>query len=352
MTGEKAADVISMEKEDTSAAHSNKEMQLMARASAEFARKQLAPNREENDKYPFGPYFSEVVEKAFELDFFHMLLPEEMNGMAQGVEALSVILENICREDSSLGGILFTTLAAQEVMRHAGNDQTLKAICDSDTVWDFLIALPVFNNPAQVKHLARARRSEGRYLLSGGLEYLVLGNVAKRALIPAVMPDREGYAWLLADLENPGIQKSEPILSLGLHGCPAVDIEFNQTEAVLIGEEGKGAVYFESMADRMHAAATAMSVGIMKGAFQEALDYARNRDQGGQKIIHWSELKMILANMALKISNAEMILAQACRAVDLRSPGWASRARAAKHIQALMGIAPVKKIRFLDDLVN
>lgn len=389
MIGEKAAEVFSMENSRRPKPKEDKELKLIAKASGEFAKKQLAPNREENDRYPFGPFFSDVVEKAFELDFFHMLLPEEMNGMSQGVRALGVILENICREDSSLGGILFAMIASQEIMLNAGSAQTLKAICDSKTVWDFLIALPIFNNPSEVGHLAEVRNSDGRYFLSGSLEYLVLGNVAKQALVPAQMHDTQGYSYFLVDLENMGVGKSEPILSLGLHGCPVVDVEFNQVEGILIGEEGNGEIYFEKMADRMHAVASAMSVGIMKGSFQEALDYAQKREQGGQAIINWSELKMILANMAIKIKNAEMILEQACSAVDYQSPKWASLSRAAalhiqemacdvttdgiqvlggvgymkdfgqekrfrdaKHIQALMGITPVKKIKFLDKIIG
>lgn len=366
----------------------SKELALMAKAAQEFAAKQLAPNREENDKYPFGPLFSDVVEKAFGLDFFHILLPEALQGMSLGVSALGVVLENICREDASLGGIIFTTIAAQEIMRQAEDSQALKSICESEALRDFLIAFPVFNNPSEVKHLAQAQPSGGQYTVSGAIEYMVLGDMAKHALIPVRTPGTSDFSYVLVDLDHAGVKKSEPILSLGLHACPAVDVEFNSVPGTLIGQPGQGAVFFNKMADRMHAAAAAMSLGIMKGSFQEAMDYARRREQGGQTIIHWSEVKMILANIALKISNAEMILAQASQSADAQAPKWESRTRAAalhiqemacdvttdgiqvlggvgymkdfgqekrfrdaKHIQALMGIAPVKKIKFLDALI-
>lgn len=367
----------------------DKELAMMAKAAKEFAAKQLAPNREENDKYPFGPLFTDVVDKAFGLDFFHILLPEALEGMSLGVSALGVVLENICREDASLGGIIFTTIAAQEIMRQAEALVPLKAICKSEKLKDFLIALPVFNNPSEIKHMVKALPSDGHYTLTGGVEYVVLGSMARQALIPARTPGDADFSYFLVELGHVGVKKSEPVLSLGLHACPAVDIEFSNAPAVLIGQGGQGPVYFRKMADRMHAAAAAMSLGIMKGSFQEALDYARRREQGGQTIIHWSEVKMMLANMALKISNAEMILAQANKAADTQPPKWESRTRAAalhiqemacdlttdgiqamggvgymkdfgqekrfrdaKHIQALMGIAPVKKIKFLDALMG
>lgn len=385
MIGEKTADVISLEKAQTQGIHSAKEMKMMAKAAGEFAARQLTPEREENDKYPFGPFFSTAVQKAFDLDFFHLLLPEALNGLQMGVSAFAVVLENICRADSSLGGIIFTTVAAQQLMQHAGSTDLLKAICASESVNDFLIALPVFNNPAQVKHLADVRLTGDRFMLSGQMEYMVLGGLARHALVPAQRSGTEGFSYFLVDLEHVGIRESDSVLSLGLHACPAVDLELNQVEGTLVGREGEGELYFDKMADRLHAAAAAMSLGIMKGAFKEALDYARKREQGGQTIIYWSEVKMILADMAVKISNAEMIVAHACEAVDARTSDWQARSHAAalhvqemacdvttdgiqvlggvgymkdfgqekrfrdaKHLQALMGIVPVKKIKFLE----
>ena len=367
---------------------SKKELGLLAKAASEFAKKQLAPDREENDKFPFGSFFDGVLDKAFGVDFFHILLPESMNGMNQGLSALAVTLDHICQEDSSLGGILFTTAAAQELLFAAGAAAELESIAACTAVREFIIGMPVFNNPAEVKHLAQFKKAGDTYTLSGDLEYMVLGGMARQAVIPASAPGSSKFSWFLVNLDQNGVTKSEPILSLGLHACPAVDLSFANAKATLIGEEGKGAEYFEKMADRMHAAAAAMSLGIMKGSFKEAFDYAKKREQGGHTIINWSEVKMMLSNMAIKITNAEMILERVCKSVDNLEPRWEARARAAalhiqdmacdlttdgiqllggvgymkdfgqekrfrdaKHIQALLGIAPVKKIRFIENMI-
>ncbi len=389
MNSQNSAESVKVKTDSPPNTLEEKELRLIARAAGEFAKKILAPNRETNDRYPFGPFFSEVVEKAFELDFFHILLPEDMNGHNQGVKALAAVLENISREDSSLAGIIFTTTAAQKLILHAHSGHILSRLCRRNTVWDFLIAFPVFNNPTEVKHLTKAEKREDDYLLSGTLEYLALGNIAGHALIPARTQHSDGFSYFIVDLKDNGVIISEAILSLGLHGCPAVDITFDQTKAILIGRESLGSLYFDKMSNLMHAAAAAMSVGIMKGSFQEALDYAKKREQGGRPIVRWSELKMLLAKMALNIKNAEMLLAQANQMVDSRSPKWEiyvqsaalhiqelacdvtttgiqvlggvgymkdfgqeKRFRDAKHIQALLGIPLVKKIKLLDPLIH
>lgn len=368
-----------------------KELKLFEKAASEFAKKQLAPNREENDNYPYGPFFESVVQKAFEVDFFHITLPEALGGMDQGMHALSVVLTNICSEDCSLGGIIFTNAAAQQLLLLADCAGKLEQIATAETVNDFLIGWPVFNNPSEITPRVHAKKVNEGYTLHGTLEYMVLGGIAGHGLVPAAIDDQDdqkAYSFFLVNLSQNGIVKSDPVLSLGLHACPAVDMTFDATPAELIGNAGKGAVYFNQLADRFQVAAAAMSVGIVQGAFKEAFDYSRKRFQGGQAIINWSEVKMMLADMAVKLKNAEMILTTATHAVDDQTPGWPAASRAAalhiqemacdltsdgiqvlggvgymkdfgqekrfrdaKHIQALLGIAPLKKIKYIETLM-
>ncbi|MBU0994421.1 MAG: acyl-CoA/acyl-ACP dehydrogenase [Proteobacteria bacterium] len=368
---------------------SHRELKLLGNAAADFSRKELAPSREENDKYPYGAFFDTVINKAYTIDFFHIILPEDAGGMGQGMAALSVVLEHICQEDSSLGGIIFTCSAAHEIMKAAGSMDVLSQITDvAENVNDFLIAFPVFNNPSEIPHLACARKDGDRYILTGSIEYMVLGNIAAKALVPAKISDDNTFSFFLVDLKDKGISISDPILSLGLHACPATDISFQDVNGILIGEENKGKDYFNAMAEKFHVAAAAMSQGIMKGAFKEALAYTKGRFQGGRQIVNWSEMKMILANMAVKIKVSEMILASATVAVDENGNGWRECAKAAaihiqelacdlttdgiqvlggvgymkdfgqekrfrdaKHIQAILGLAPLKKIDYLENFI-
>ena len=371
-------------------AGNDKELKLLDKASAEFARKELAPNREENDRFPFAPFFTQVLEKAYLLDFFHVTLPETFGGIGQGITALSVILYNICREDSSLGGIVFTHTAAQELLLAAGAQNLMGRITETaKTVNEFLLAFPVFNNPSDIAPTAIYEKTDTGYTLSGTVDYAVLGSVAAHVLVPARQEGTDGFSFFLIDLSAKGVRISDPIHSLGLHACPATDIRLENTEAALVGEETQGQTYFEKMADRMSVAAAAMSAGIMQGAFDEALNYSRKRFQGGREIIRWSEMQMILADMALKVQNVKMTVSRACQAVDTGENGWRQCSRAvaisaqeaacdlttwgiqvlggvgymkdfgqekrfrdAKHIQALLGMLPMRKLKFFKNFIK
>ncbi|MFP4444612.1 MAG: acyl-CoA dehydrogenase family protein [Desulfosudaceae bacterium] len=367
----------------------DKGLQLLARSAAEFAKKELTPDREENDKFPFGPFFRHVLDKAYHADFFHTTLPESLDGVGQGASALCLLLERLSREDASLAGIIFAHTAAQEIMLAAGAEETLGAVVQAAADAPAgLIGTPVFSNPADSPPTVRAGNKQEGYFLAGSLAYVVLGGLAGHILVPAVLSGQTDISWFLLENGQPGLTVSEPVHSLGLHACPAVDIQLQGAAGRIIGDENRGQEYYDTMADKMSVAAAAMSTGIMQGSLAEALDYGRRRFQGGRAIINWSEIQMILAKMAVMTKNAEMTLARACQAVDNREKGWAECSRAAalqiqsmaselttdgiqvlggvgymkdfgqekrfrdaRHIQSLLGMVPMKKLRCLAPLI-
>lgn len=365
----------------------DKELKLIDKATHEFSTKVLAPGREENDQYPHGEFFEPVLEKAFALDFFHSNIAEEFGGLGRNIKSLCIILDNICREDSSLGGIIMTAAVSYEILFAADSHSIIEKTGASEKVNDFIIAYPLFCNPEESENFLTAKKNKDGYTLSGSLGYLVLGNLAEHAIIPAKIEEQDGYSFFLINLKDKGIDASDPIFSLGLHACPAVDLTVCGVSGELIGKEGAGGAYFTKMTNRLNVAAAAMSFGIMKGSFLEAFTYCRSRVQGGRKIVDWSEIQLILANMAVNIKNAEMIVSRACQAVNDNEIGWKEcsnfsaihiqnmacdltndgiqvmggvgymkdfgqekRFRDSKHLQAMFGIAPAKKINYIKNL--
>jgi len=366
------------------------EINLIRKSAAEFAQKALTLDRNEHDQYPFLKGIDDLMRQAYDLDFFHILLPDRFDGIDQGMEAFCVLLDEICREDASLGVSIFTNALAQQILLLAGADDLLKAIASNPkTFEDFLIAFPAMNNPSEVSHVSRAIVSGNGYLLSGKIDYLVLGNVARQAIIPAVINDEKAFSWFLIDLTKNNSVKSDPVLSLGVRACPAVDLTLYLAPSDIIGKPGDGAKYFDQLTLKMAAASAAMSLGLMRGAYDFALDYCKHREQGGKKIIQWSEMKMMLAEMGIQIQIANMCVTSAARAIDQELSDWKQKAlaaaihvqsqachitsfgiqtmggvgymqdfpqekrfRDAQHLQSLLGLAPLKKIKFFNQTVS
>ena len=301
----------------------------LIRLAADFSKKELSERREAHDCFPFGPFWTEVVERAFDVGFFGISIPEECGGSGLGVGALAFVLEEMGRTDASLAAVIFTHAAAHEIMHAASED------ADGRDTYRALAAHP--KKPVAFQPYATsgdeigpvAGTASGRTLLSGSASNLVLGGLAGFAVVPARDPEKDGFSYYLLDLKGSGIELSEPVICLGLHACPAVDAVLNSAEGLLLGGHGKGPDYFQRMYRRMSLPAAAISLGIMKGSFSEALSYARDRYQGGRQIIDWPALRMILSEMAAQIETGHASLDRAAGLLESASPGWEAAAAAA-----------------------
>ena len=302
-----------------------------------FAAKELAGKAEEHDRYPFGEFFQDVLDKAYEVEFLGIMLPEDLGGIGGSMGTLGVVLDAVCRADSSLGGIIFTNALSQEILLAAdARDIAGEIFGGASSAGEFLVAFPSYTHPAYQDGLPEYKRSGRGYTLTGPVELLVLGGIASRAIVPARAGSGRSCSFFLIDLDHKGVQKSRPVFTLGMHACPAVDVRLDRVRARLVGEEGKGDEYFGRVSPAMHVAAAAMNAGIMRGSLDEALAYARERYQGGREIIRWSEISMLLAGMAVKADVAEMCVIQACWALEQGEAGWSSRCTAsALHIHEI-----------------
>ncbi len=368
----------------------SEELRMLDGMARDFAARELVEEREEHDRYPFAPLYDDVLAKSLEVGFFSIMLPEDAGGSAEPVTALCLVLDELCRADASLGGAVFTQALAQEILRLAGAEELLAREAEGDgDLAQALIAFPSYDNPSEAGNCARASRGEKGYELSGEVEYVVLGGLAAHALLPARVEGMEGFAFFLVDTGHEGFTASEPVLSLGMHACPAVDLTLSGVPARLVGEERKGGQYFEAAVDRLSVAAAAVATGIMKGSFTDALEYCRQRKQGGRHIIEWSEVRMLLSSMAVSCKVADMLVECAARAVDRGEPGWelASRAAAlqaqslapevtsngiqllggygymkdygqekrfrdAKQAQPLLGITPLRRLKYIRSIID
>lgn len=363
-------------------------LSMIKKTASEFTKKELLKYREELDNQSPNLNLDRILDKIFEMDFFHFAIPEANGGTGEGLSSLCAVLEEICCEDAGIGGILFSHTFSIKLLTAADATEFLNEISEKGkNSRQIMVASPCYNNPSEIEHFADAIPDKESYLLSGIIPYVVPAVFSSRALIPAKIKGYEGYSWFLIDIDQPGVNLGKHVKSLGMHVCQASDITLTKATGRLVGKIGQGAEIFENATDDMMIATAAMATGIMKGAFKEAVDYANKRKQGGRKIINWSALKIILADMSINTKIAEMVLKRGCEQADSKIAGWRQSTRAAaihilmlasdlttdgvqvlggvgymkdfgqekrmrdaKQVQALLGIFPLKKLKYFDSI--
>jgi alkylation response protein AidB-like acyl-CoA dehydrogenase len=81
----------------------------------------------------------------------------------------------------------------------------------------------------------------------------------------------------------------------------------------LIGEEGKGFKYFMQTLDNGRISIGALGVGIAQSALDKALRYAKERRQFGKSISEFQAIQFMLADMAMEIEAARLLVYNAAR---------------------------------------
>lgn len=372
----------------------NKDLKPFEELIISYTKGELKPHVEEHDRYPFGTRDANVIAsdflKLYELGFLGIMMPEEYNGIGQGISAMCMMLGHVAEVDASYALIILTSALSQQIILNAGAKGIAENIYpNAKSAREYLIAYPSFTDPGQEATLPQVSSSGKGYRLSGKLDYLVLGNFSNYAMIPAKVTGSTGYSFFLVDLNGKGVGKSDPIFSHGLHACPIVDISLEGVNAQLIGKEGEGEKYFNTTSRLMHTAAAAINAGIMRGSLKEAVAYAKEREQGGRPVINWSEVRMLLANMAIKSQAAELCVTQTCMAIDENLKDWGQisiasalhvhdlacevvtdgvqvlggygymkdygqekRYRDARQVQAILGAVPLKKLALIQEIVS
>ncbi len=283
-----------------------------------FAARELAKKTRERDRHPFGPFFHDVLEKAREAGFLGILVPPDQGGAGGDMEILCTVLEEISRVDASLAAVILTNTAAQLAVLSSGSKGACSELLGgTGSTRQPVLAYPCYLDPsAGAEGLPMAVPRGDGAAMSGDIPLLSLGGQALRAVVPALARDDGGFSFFLLDLEGQGVARSAPVLTLGLHACPCVDVSLDSAACERLGGPGSGPGIFTGMYAPLLAASAFIQAGIMRGSYECALAYARERRQGGRKIINWSEVEMILADMLMRVSSAGLMLRQALMRLD------------------------------------
>ncbi len=369
-----------------SLAGSDQELKSFQDLAERFAKKELETKALELDYYPHTPFNQAALEAAAEIGLFNLTVPEEFGGTGQGMAALAVMLCGLAQADASFAAVLFANALAQAaVAKWAKRDAAEKHLAVSGKPG--LFAFPVYASPTDIPLDVKAAKNEGGYVLDGSSSYLFLAPIADRLIVPAEVAGSGKASFFVLGRENPGIDLSEAVISLGLHNCPVADVSLSGVEAGpenLLGAEGQADEEYPELIARFSGPYAALSLGVLTGSYKAALSFAKERYQGGKTIIDHDQVRVMLANMALLIDIAEAACQKACREADsggdlqaalsagifvadavtraatdgvqllggygyMHDYGQEKRMRDAKQIQAMFGPAMLKRLEYFSN---
>jgi butyryl-CoA dehydrogenase len=295
------------------------EQKMLQRTVREFAEAEVKPLAKELDET--GEYPRETFRKAGALGLTGVAVPEAHGGAGFDHLGYAIVIEEISRVCASTGVILSVqnSLVCDPIHRYGTEEQKKKYLAPfarGEKIGCYALTEPQAGSDAAAV-ATRAVRKADRYIVNGTKAWITSGGVADAAIV-YVNSDPEkgekGITALIVDRGTPGFIIGKEEKKLGIHATACVELSFTDCEVPVanrLGEEGAGYKIALSTLDGGRVGIAAQAVGIAQGAFELALDYAKQRKAFGRPIAEFQAIQFMLADMTTEIDAARLLVRRA-----------------------------------------
>ena len=295
------------------------EQRELKRLAREFAERELRPIAAEwDEREEFPP---DLLAKAARVGLTSYAIPEAHGGGGADAVTSSLIAEELAWGCAALAGTIQATMFPVRPLLGFGTDaqraRYLPFLAREEGTLGAIAFTEAHAGTDLASIRADARRDGGEYVLHGEKVYVTNGGIAD---VTVVFAKLDGAITAFAvERDDPGVHAGRKERKLGLRASYTGSLVLDGARIPadrLIGAEGQG---FEIALDFFQASrpqVAAAAVGVARAAFEAATEYAREREAFGRPILDRQGVSFKLADMAIAIEAARLLVWRACAAVD------------------------------------
>ena len=295
----------------------NKTQKDIQKAVRDFVKgefdKDLAIELAKNHEFP-----KKIWQKAGEIGLIGVHFPEKYLGQGLGSLEDILVIEELCRGDSSIGSAVALSSFASELIVHYGSDEMKEKFIPKVAEGKMLSA-GAFTEPDHGSDITSvnttAVKDGDEWVVNGGKTFITNGGLAGFYSVmcqtdPDAKPSYRGISLILVEAEREGLSTMDVGDKMGISTMSTTEVILKDVRvplANLIGEENKGFYHVLHFFDESRIQVAAQALGIAQGAYDRALDYVRKREQFGKKIAQFQVTQHKLADMITKIELARLM---------------------------------------------
>ncbi len=308
-----------------------REIQALAR---DFAQAEIEPHASEWDREHRFP--REVFARLAELGLMGACVPEEYGGAGTDFVSYVLALEELSRADAGVGvTVAVHTSAVTLPILAFGTDEQRSRFVPPLARGEYLGAFALTESGAGSDAgsiVSRAEPADGGWHITGSKQWITNGRHAGTFLLFArTDPDvagARGVSAFILDADHVTITRDEE--KLGLNSSVTNDLTVDATVDGdrLIGDENHGFRIAMSTLDGGRIGIAAQAVGIAQAGYDVALAYAKERRAFGTRIANFQAIQHKLANMAMEIDAARLLVLRAAWLKDVGKPHTSEGAKA------------------------
>ncbi|MGB2869956.1 MAG: acyl-CoA dehydrogenase family protein [Bacteroidota bacterium] len=262
------------------------------------------------------------LKELSQADLMGMILPRKYGGLNFPFTVYMMAVEIVARADASLMN-LFGLQDIGDTIRKFGNEEQrqefLPRFCTGEYTGAMALTEPDAGSDLQAVKLHAHQNGDGKWYLRGVKRFITNGNgevLLVLARSEAGSKDARGLS-LFACHGSDGVKVRRIENKLGIHGSPTCELQFNDTPAQLIGTRRFGLVkYVFDLMYRARMGVSAQALGISQAAYEEALQYARDRSQFGKPIVSIPVVLNMLIEMRVTLEANRSLFYSSAMCVD------------------------------------
>lgn len=304
------------------------EQKLFQKTVHDFCEKEIKPLAKKIDREEYFPW--ELYKKMGKMGLMGMTVPKKYGGAGIDRVSYMISLEEISRVCGSTGitveahnslgvGHIFEKGTEEQRKKYLPNLLNGKAIA----AW----ALSEPNAGSDAASLQTTAVLDGdEWVLNGTKQFITSGDIAEVVTVMA-KTDKEkgakGISAFIVEKDTPGFKAGQLEDKLGLRGSKTAELILEDCRVPkenLLGEKDMGFIGAMNILDRGRTAIGAMAVGIARGALEESIEYAKQRQQFGKPIGKNQAIQWMIADMATEIDAARLLVYRAAYLEDCNKP--------------------------------
>ncbi len=302
------------------------EHEAVRQAARQFAQNELKPGVIERDSKMLYPH--EQVRKMAELGFMGMMTSPEYGGGGMDTLSYVIAMEEISKVDSSCSVIMSVnnSLVCWGLEEYGTEEQKRKyltKLATGEWIGSFCLSEPEAGSDATSQRTTAVDMGD-YYLLNGTKNWITNGGTSQVHLVMAqTHPEKRhrGINALIVEASWPGVVIGAKEDKLGIRASDTHTIMYNDVKVPKenrIGEDGFGFKFAMNTLNGGRIGIAAQALGIAAGAYELALEYAKQRQAFGKPIAQHQAIAFKLADMATEIEAARLM---AYRAAYLKDQG-------------------------------
>lgn len=302
--------------------------QQVAQTARDFARQHIQPHVmawDENQAFPV-----EVFKAMGQLGLMGVLVPESYGGAGLGYIEYKTIIEEISKVCGSIGLSLaaHNSLCTGHILNF-GNEQQKQKYLPKLATAEYIGAwgLTEANTGSDAGNMkCTATRDGEHWIINGTKNWITHGKSGDIAVVVCRTGEprtKNNATAFIVERGMTGFSAGKKENKLGMRASETTEMIFDHCripDTQRMGEVGDGFKQAMKVLDGGRISIASLSLGIAKGAYEAALQYAQERHQFDKPIASFQGISFKLADMATEIAAADLLTLQACDLKNRNQP--------------------------------